>query len=123
MVNRLNDPLADCHSLLQVLEKEYHGGPDALVARLYYNAFQISITHSDQARANVFAERGYKSKVICERQDSLETQRVKNLMENAAGHRGFGTSTRWKTAKRLVPKGLNAGEFETWLWRHGGREF
>jgi hypothetical protein len=49
MMNKLNDCLADCHSLLQVLKNEYHDDADALIARLYYNAFQISITHDDQA--------------------------------------------------------------------------
>jgi len=44
---------------------------------------------------------------------------VKNLRENPAGHRDFGASTRWKTAKGLVLKGLDAGGFKRWLWRHG----
>ncbi len=64
VMERPDDCLADCHSLLQVLEEEFHRG--ASIARLYYDAFQMSITHGDQARASVFAERGYKSRVICE---------------------------------------------------------
>ena len=119
VMNRPDNCLADCHSLLQVLEEEYHGGAVASIARLYYDAFQISITHGDQARASVFARRAYESRVICEGEDSPETRKVKNLMENPAGHRNFGASTRWKTAKGLVPKGLNASEFERWLWRQG----
>lgn len=90
-----------------------------MIARLYYDAFQISITPGDQARASVFAKRGHKSRVICEGKDSPKTRKVKNLMERSAGHRNFGASTRWKTAKGLVPKGLDAGEFERWLWRQG----
>ena len=119
-MNRPADCLADCHSLLQVLEEEYNGGAGASIARLYYDAFQISITHGDQARASVFAARGQQSRVICEGEDSPETRKVKNLMENPAGHRNFGASTRWKTAKGLVPKGLDTGGFERWLWRQGG---
>ncbi len=119
MINRPDDCLADCHSLLQVLEEEYHSGAGASIARLYYDAFQICITHGDQARASVFAGRGYKSRVICEGEDSPETRKVKNLMENPAGHINFGVSTRWKTAKGLVPKGLDAGGFKRWLWRKG----
>lgn len=53
VMNRPGECLAACHSLLQVLEEEYHGGAGALIARLYYDAFQISITHGDQARARV----------------------------------------------------------------------
>ncbi|KAG6997745.1 SET domain-containing protein 5 [Physcia stellaris] len=117
VMSRPDDCLADCRSLLQVLEEEFHGGAPS--ARLYYDAFQICITHGDQARASVFAGRGYKSRVICEGEDSPETQKVKNLMENPASHRNFGASTRWRTAKGLVPKGLNADEFERWLWRQG----
>lgn len=116
-MNVPDDCLADCHSLLQVLEEEYHGGAGAAIARLYYDAFQISIAHGDQARASVFAERGYKSRVICEGEDSPETRTLKDLMENPADHRNFGASTRWKTAKGLVPKGLDVGGFEKWLWR------
>ena len=119
VMNRPEDCLADCHSLLQVLEEEYYGGASASIPRLYYNAFQISITHSDQARASIFARRAHKSRVICEGEDSPETRKVKDLMENLAGHWNSAASTRWKTAKGLVPKGLNAGEFERWLWRQG----
>ncbi|KAK4692657.1 hypothetical protein P7C71_g4588, partial [Lecanoromycetidae sp. Uapishka_2] len=119
VMNRPDKCLEHCHSLLQVLEEEYHGGACALIARLYYDAFQITITHSDQARASVFAQRGYKARVICEGEDSPETRRMKNLMENPAGHRNFGVSKTWKTAKGLVPKGLEVDEYERWLWRFG----
>ena len=119
VMNKPDDCLADCHSLLQVLEEEYHGGAVASLARLYYDAFQITITHGDQARASVFAGRAHKSRVISEGEDSQETRKVKMLMENPSGHWNFGVSTRWKTAKRLVPKGLDADGFERWLWRQG----
>lgn len=119
-MNRPSDSLADCHSLLQLLDEEYHGTAVSAAARLYYDAFQISITHGDQARASVFAERAYKSRVTCEGEDSSATRKVKQLMEDPAGHWVFGTSRRWKTAKGLVPKGLDAGAFEGWLWRQRG---
>jgi len=118
-MNKPDNSLADCHSLLQVLEEEYHGGAGALVARLYYDAFQISITHGDQARASVFAQRGHKSRVMCEGEDSPETRKMKNLMKNPTGHRNSGVSTRWKMTKGLVPKGLDPVGFERWLWRQG----
>jgi hypothetical protein len=90
-----------------------------LIARLYYDAFQISITHGDQARASAFAERGFRSRVVCEGEDSPETRQIKCLIESPAGHRNFGASNRWKTAKGLVPKGLDTDGFEKWLWRQG----
>lgn len=116
-MNRPEVCLADFHSVLQVLEEEYHDGADAMKARLYYDAFQISIIHGDQARARVFGERENGSRVICEGEDSPETRTVKNLMENPGSHRSFGASTRWESTEGLVPKGLDACEFERWLWR------
>lgn len=119
LMSKPDDCLADCRCLLQVLEEEYNGGAGALLARLYYDAFQISISHSDQARASVFAERGYRSRVICEGEDSPETQNIKKLIENPAAHRNFGVSKRWKTDKGQVPKGLDTDGFDKWLWRQG----
>ncbi|KAH8691743.1 hypothetical protein GQ44DRAFT_754036 [Phaeosphaeriaceae sp. PMI808] len=98
VMNRPHDPLADCQRLLQIIEEEYDGNGSPLIARLYYDAFQISITHGE---------------------DSPETRRIKNLMENPARHRNFEASKKWKTAKRLIPKGLDSDNFEKWLWRRG----
>ena len=44
VMNRPDDCLVDCHSLLQVLEEEFHYGNGASTARLYYDAFQISMS-------------------------------------------------------------------------------
>jgi hypothetical protein len=65
-MDKPNECIADCHSLLLFLEEEYKGSAYAGIARLYYDAFHISITHGDQARASAFAAKGYKSRVICE---------------------------------------------------------
>jgi SET domain len=119
MMKSLEESLADCHSLLRILEAEYKGSAGVLIARLYYDAFQISISHGDQARAGAFAERGFRTRVMCEGEDSPETQRIKSLRDSPARHSNFGKSNRWKTAKELVPKGLDTDEFEKWLWRQG----
>ena len=112
MMSRSDDCLTDYHFLLQVLKKEYHHDAGALIARLYYDAFQISIIYGDQAQVSVFVEREHKLRVICEGENNLEMWKVKNLMKNSAGYRNFEVSMRWKTVKGLVPKGLNAGGFE-----------
>jgi hypothetical protein len=122
VVNEPEEALADCRRLLRVLDEEFKGGAGALVGRLYYDAFQICITHGDQARASIFAERGYRARVLCEGEDSPETQNIKKLMEKPSGHRNFGASMRWKTAKERVPKGLDIDAFDNWLWRHTGCE-
>lgn len=56
--NKPKGSLADCNSLFQVLKEEYRDGTGTLVHRLYHDAFQICITHGDEARVSVFAERG-----------------------------------------------------------------
>ncbi len=50
--------------------------------------------------------------MIYEGEDSPETRKIKNLMENPTGHRNFGASMRRKTIKGLVPKGLDTGGFK-----------
>lgn len=61
----------------------------------------------------------YRSRVLCEGEDSPETRKIRNLKDNPTGHRNFGASKKLQIAKRLVPKGLDTGEFEKWLWRRG----
>lgn len=118
MAKSPKESLGDCHSLLQLLNEEYDGCAGALSARLYYDAFQISIAHGDQARASVFAERAYKVRVICEGEDSPETQRAKSLALKPADHGSFRLcSMKWKTRREMVPKGLDTAQFEQWLWR------
>jgi SET domain len=119
VMDKPNECIADCHSSLLLLEEEYKGSAYAGIARLYYDAFQISITHGDQARASAFAAKGYKSRVICEGEDSPLARKMKGLMADPKGHRNFGTSMRWRTAKALVPKGLDVTGFEEWLWKRG----
>ncbi len=88
-MNRPDDCLVDYHSLLQVLEKEYDDDDaDALIARLYYDVFQISITHGDQARASHFAKREYKLRVICEEGDA-ENEELDGIFSGAQEFRGF----------------------------------
>jgi hypothetical protein len=74
--------LQDCHSLLRILEKEYKGNAGAKNARLYYDAFRISIIHGDQARASAFAKMSFSARVLCEGEDSPEAKKMKPLVEN-----------------------------------------
>ena len=90
----------------------------ALIARLYYDAFQISVAHGDQARGRVFAERAYKARIICEGEDSPETQKVKNFAAKPSDHNSFEAySRRWRTARSMVPKGLDMVQFTEWLFK------
>ena len=85
--------MADCHSLLQLLEQEYHGSACALFPRMYYDAFQISVAHGDQARAAAFAECAYKARIVCEGNDSPLTESMRRLMQNLSSHSITGSVT------------------------------
>ncbi|KAI1773180.1 hypothetical protein F4818DRAFT_423497 [Hypoxylon cercidicola] len=118
MMSRPGASLADCRSLVKLLEEEYGEAPAPDTARLYYDAFQISGAHSDRARASAFAERAYRARIICEGEDSPLTQRMKRFMENPASHRSFGCySKKWRGSDKFSPSSLSATEFEAWLWR------
>jgi hypothetical protein len=117
MLNRPKESLRDCRSLLHALKAEYDGDAGVLNGRLYYDAFQISIAHGDQARASVFAERAYKARVICEGEDSPATRRAKYLALKPAAHYSFEIcSTKWKTTREMIPEGFNTVQFENWLF-------
>ncbi|KAL3426788.1 set domain-containing protein 5 [Phlyctema vagabunda] len=118
MMRSPQESLRDCHSLIQVLDLEFDGCASALVARLYYDAFQISIAHGDQARASTFAERAYKARVICEGEDSPATLRAKALALQPTLYSNFEAySRKWKSTRASVPKGLDAVNFDKWLFR------
>ncbi|KAJ5330522.1 hypothetical protein N7476_000305 [Penicillium atrosanguineum] len=119
VLNSPGDCLKDCQALLQILEEEYEGSPGALAARLYYDSFQISISHGDQARARIFAERAHRARVAYEGVNNPETKRVQKLKEDPTRHASFGISTKWKRSKEEVPRELSSDEFEKWLWRQG----
>ncbi|KAI0878083.1 hypothetical protein GGS24DRAFT_487408 [Hypoxylon argillaceum] len=118
----MTEPLVSlqaCQALLKTLIDEYHSRDMALIPRLYYDAFQVAITHGDESRAKVFAERAYKARVACEGEDSPETKRVKGFMQNPSSHVAFAQGSKmWKTSKTAQPRNLSVDEFEKWLWRH-----
>ncbi|KAF3920161.1 hypothetical protein AA313_de0204011 [Arthrobotrys entomopaga] len=117
VLNKPADCLQACHTVSELLKQEYPGCYQSLLARAYYDAFQICITHGDQARATVFAGRLYDLRELCEGKDSPETEKAKMLRDNPERHRNFGVSKRWKKSKGMVPKGLDEEGFEKWLWK------
>ncbi|EXA29335.1 hypothetical protein FOVG_19159 [Fusarium oxysporum f. sp. pisi HDV247] len=118
MMSRPSASLLNCRSLLQVLKEEFEEDTSILVARANYDAFQIAIVHGDLARGAVFADRAYQVRLICEGEDSSDTERMQRLAEDPTIHPSFGAySMRWKTKKGQVPRELMGDEFENWLWR------
>jgi hypothetical protein len=120
-MNAPHRAIADCREMLELILQEYDGSSPPLEARLYYDAFQISIIHSDQARASAFARRAFEARLIVEGEDSPEAIRMRSLIRNPTHHQSFGISKRWRTMKTGVPKGLEEKEFEEWLWKRGER--
>jgi hypothetical protein len=102
--------LARCRELLSLYEIE--GITDPRVARVYYDAFQICITHGDEARASVFAQQAYETRLYLEGEDSSDTQKMKSFMTNPADHMAFGFSGSWEQSKEKVPKNVGAQEFD-----------
>jgi len=113
-----NASLADCKMLLGILITEHGDSGLALFARLYYDAFQICIAHSDQVRAAMFAKRAYEARILCEGEDSPLTSKMKILMEAPANHQTFAAySSRWRSKKNSLPQGIDSATFDKWLWR------
>ena len=107
--------LNDAYMLRQLLQQE--SIVDARVARLYYDAFQISIANGDQARARVFAEKAYATRIILEGDDSPTAIQLSNLIRDPSIHSLHGMSMRWKSNTNAVPQTLPEKEFEKWLWQ------
>ncbi|KAK6608606.1 set domain-containing protein 5 [Botrytis cinerea] len=106
------------HGGTSILDQEFDGCAGALIPRLYYDAFQISIAHGDQARASIFAERAYKARVTCEGEDSSETLRAKSFALKPAVHGSFEVySRKWKSVRDSVSKGLDTDDFDKRLFR------
>ena len=109
--------LRACQLLLEVLDEEYDGYAGVLNAKVYYDAFQICIAHGDQARASVFAQMSYEARVVCEGEDSPETQRMKALARTPEMHFGFGMcSMKWHTSQEMVSNEMNWARLQMWLF-------
>ncbi|KAK8110284.1 uncharacterized protein PG998_006741 [Apiospora kogelbergensis] len=132
MIARPLSVLHACREFLRVVREEYPDNNDAaagnegpaaaapLISRVYCDAMQVAAAHGDQARARVFAERGYRARLECEGEDSPDTRRVKRLMQEPSAIPSFGQcGMKWKTSKTAQPGKEAIGEegFEKWLWR------
>ena len=107
--------LHDVHKLLNLLESE--GFTDSSIPRAYYDAFQITVTHGDIARAKIFAERAASARITVEGEDSQATQRMESLAKDPHQHRAYGETEKWRTTEDQIPKDLSQDEFARWLWR------
>ena len=110
--------LADCRSLILAIEEEYPDTTHALLARAYYDAFQICAAHGDGARGRIFAERAHAVRVVEEGEDSPTTRKMKALALNPESHPTFSAFSRGpKTCRQFDPQNLSQSELDKWLWR------
>ena len=99
--------------------QEFKGAAKVPEADIYCYAVQLSLFHSDEARASVFAERAYAALLICVGEDGENAQEMKALIDSPASHADFGSiSGRWRSNRYDAPRGRNLGKshFEDWLW-------
>lgn len=107
--------LADCKTLLNIYQEE--GIADTRLPRLYYDAFQICVLHSDQARAKTFANRYRALKVLAEGPDSVDAFEIMPFARKPATHDSFGATKKWAASLKQIPKDTDPESFEHWLWR------
>ncbi|PGH32795.1 hypothetical protein GX50_04396 [[Emmonsia] crescens] len=115
MMSKPEDCLKDAYTLFRMLIEEGIAG--SRIARVYNDALQISIAHSDQARARVFAQRAYDGRVLLEGDDSPETMRLKAIAENPSSHGLFEATKAWEQSVKAIPRDLSEADFEDWLWK------
>ncbi|TGO26328.1 hypothetical protein BPAE_0062g00430 [Botrytis paeoniae] len=111
------ESLADCHTSIEILKEENKNRANMLISDIYWDAFNISITQSDQARASCFMERAYSERGLCEEEDGPDVQNMRRLIKKPSQHESFALTNKWQTGKKEVLKGLNNEGFKKWLWR------
>ncbi|KLJ08562.1 hypothetical protein EMPG_15990 [Blastomyces silverae] len=110
--------IQDAYTLFRMLVEEGIAG--SRIARVYNDALQISIAHSDQARATVFAQRAYEGRILLEGEDSPETMRLKAIVEKPSSHGLFEATKEWEQSVEAIPRDLSEADFEDWLWKRKG---
>ncbi|CAJ2502519.1 Uu.00g099130.m01.CDS01 [Anthostomella pinea] len=94
-----------------------HGPDDNGLPRAFLDAAQVAIAHGDLARGRIFAERAVSGWKILGGDDSTQVREHGHLAVNPSKLGLHGLSKEWKTAVDEVPQGLEAGDFEDWLWK------
>ena len=102
--------------MFRLFDKE--GICDATIPRAYYDAFQIAIGHGDEARAKIFAEGAYATRMIVEGDGSPEVIKLKRLAEQPTEHCLYGMFMDPSDATNSSQQ-VDDEDLEDWLWREG----
>lgn len=90
---------------------------DLGLPRAWLDAAQICIANGDLARGRVFVERAIEGWTLCLGGDCKQVVEHGGLATKPETLRLYGVSWKWKLGVDEVPRGLEEGEFEDWLWR------
>ncbi|KAF7862620.1 hypothetical protein EAF04_007493 [Stromatinia cepivora] len=93
----------------------------ATLSYVLIRAADLAICHSDLARGKIFAERAISGFTTVYGSDCAELEKWGPLVNNPSKYKLYGRSREWSRAIDAVPAGLNAREFEDWLWRRRDR--
>ncbi|KAJ4168815.1 hypothetical protein NW754_010745 [Fusarium falciforme] len=109
------DNLHKVHKMLSLMINE--GIRDVSIPKAYYDAFLTAISHGDQARAKVFADRALHSRRTVEGNDSAMVKKLEQLSYHPYIHLDHKHTEKWKSNIEDAPRGFPTPDFELWLWR------
>jgi len=93
------------------------GADDVGLPRAFLDAAQIAIANGDLARGRTFAERAVFGWRTAVGGDSTEVIKHGALVQDPSKHELYGISMKWRTTVDEVPRELEPGDFEDWLWK------
>lgn len=106
------EALHTAHELADLARKE--SGLEEMLHDIYHNAFLITILHSDEARASVFARKAVSASPD---QGDARVSELQRFVEYPRAHRLFGRSDQWALGLGELPKELSECDLERWLWK------
>lgn len=114
----LSSPIRTLRYVDQQVQLYNEQGPDDVgLPRAFLDAAQIAIANGDLARGRTFAERAVSGWRTALGSDSTEVIKYGALVQDPSKHELYGISRKWGTTVHEVPRGLEPGDFEDWLWR------
>lgn len=114
----LSNPLKSLRYVEQLVNLYHEHRPDDNgLPRAFFDAAQIVLAHGDLARGRLFAQRAVVGGNILEGDDGPAVFEYKRMMQDPSKHEIYGLTMKWKTSVGDVPKGLDPGQLDEWLWR------
>lgn len=109
--------LALRHSRELIEVAEAVGMSNTIISDALREAAMTCIFNSDQARANIFAQKAYETRLVLEGPDSVNVKKLAKFAKNPANYKDFGITDDWKSKPQDIPTDMTDTDFEMWLWR------